>query len=88
MPSACYTTFIGVLIIERENKRLRPIINGYKIRNILILFSTKMETHMKKNAQDMFLTLRKALHNENYLKALDKVIQAQKNYLKQKYNNG
>lgn len=47
-----------------------------------------MEILTKKNAQDTYLTLKKATQHKEYIKAFDKMIEIQRNYLKQKYNDG
>lgn len=47
-----------------------------------------MENPLKKNAQDTYLTLKEALKNEEFMKCMNKIIIAQKQYLKHKYDNG
>jgi len=42
----------------------------------------KMETPNKHNAQDMSNTLKRALNDNNYLRAMEKIVTAYKNAIK------
>ena len=65
----------------RENRLLTPIITGKNNNYILTRHSMKTETPKKRPAQGMSNTLKQALNDENYLKALALFERAQKNRL-------
>ena len=56
--------------------------NGKKNNFIHIQHLMKMETPNKHNAQDMSNTLKRALNDSNYLKAMDKIVTACRNAIK------
>lgn len=57
-------------------------INGKNNNFILTLRSMKMETPKKHNAQDTSNTLKRALQNESFIKAMKVMLQAHKNAIK------
>lgn len=56
--------------------------SGKITRNIFIQRSTKMEAPNKQSAPSTSLTLKECLNDPDYLRALDIIVQAQKNAIK------
>ena len=64
------------------SRHLVPIDNGEKINFTHIQHLTKMETPNKHPVQDTSSTLKQALNDSNYLRAMQKMITAYKNAIK------
>lgn len=64
------------------SRHLVPIDNGKKINFTHIQHLTKMETPNKQSVRDTLNTLKKALNDSNYIKALEKIVEAHKNAIK------
>lgn len=63
-------------------KRLVPTSSGKKNNFTHIQHLTKMETPDKHRVRDTLNTLKKALSDPNYLRAVEKMINAHKNAIK------
>lgn len=63
-------------------KHLQSIENGEKNNFIHIQHLMKMETPNKHPVQGMSNTLKRALNDNNYLRAMEKIITAYKNAIK------
>lgn len=64
------------------NKPSNHTENGKKNNFIHIQHLTKMETPDKQSVRATLSTLKKALNDSNYLKALEKIVEAHRNAIK------
>lgn len=82
MLKGCLSVYINIVQNMNAKKRLTFINSGKRINFTHIQHLTKMETPNKHNVRATSNTLKKALTDSNYVKALEKMIKVYKNAIK------
>lgn len=82
MLNVCSNVYTSIAQNGNEKKHLVSTMIGKTINTTLTQLSMTMETPNKKNARNMYTTLRECLENQDWLKGYEKIKRDTSNRLK------